>query len=87
MEAQSQVLDLPGETILHRDELKRRLAELKGHRDRLLINYIMRHPEMTYDQVGNQFGLVAEHVSQIARRGGVARKRGRKTKHCLSDPR
>jgi len=66
------------EQTMHRDELKRRLAELKAHRDQLLVDYVMCHPEMGYEQVGKQFGLVAEHVSLIARRRGVTRKRGKK---------
>lgn len=66
------------DNILHRDELNRQLGELKACHDGLLLDYIKRHPEMGYGQIGDKFGLVGEHVSLIARKNNIRRLRGRK---------
>jgi len=77
MDTQNQGLCL-AEKIMHRDELNNKLASLKAHRDGLLLDYIKMHPEMNYEQIGDKFGLVPEHVSLIARKSEVRRLRGRK---------
>ncbi len=66
------------EKIMHRDELNTKLASLKAYRDGLLLDYIKLHPQMSYEQIGDKFGLVPEHVSLIARKNEVRRLRGRK---------
>lgn len=77
MDSQSQLAS-SAEKVMHRDELNRKLASLKAYRDGLLLDYINLHPEMNYEQIGNKFGLVPEHVSLIARKNEVRRLRGRK---------
>ena len=77
MDAQNQGV-CSQEKIMHRDELNKKLASLKAHRDGLLLDYIKMHPEMSYEQIGDKFGLVPEHVSLIARKNEVRRLRGRK---------
>lgn len=77
MESQSQLACL-SEKIMHRDELNKKLASLKAYRDGLLLDYVKSHPEMSYEQIGDKFGLVPEHVSLIARKNEVRRLRGRK---------
>jgi hypothetical protein len=77
MDTQNQGACSP-EKIMHREELNRKLASLKAYRDGLLLDYINMHPEMNYEQIGEKFGLVPEHVSLIARKHDVRRLRGRK---------
>jgi hypothetical protein len=64
--------------VLHRDELNRQLSSAKAYRDKLLVDYIEVHPEMSYQEIGQRWGLVAEHVSLIARRNNIHRLRGRR---------
>jgi hypothetical protein len=77
MDSQNQLACSP-EKIMHRDELNTKLASLKAYRNGLLLDYIKLHPEMSYEQIGDKFGLVPEHVSLIARKNKVRRLRGRK---------
>jgi hypothetical protein len=46
--------------------------------DANVLDYIKLHPEMSYELIGDKFGLVPEHVSLIARKNEVRRLRGRK---------
>jgi hypothetical protein len=64
--------------VLHRDDLNRQLAAAKAYRDELLVDYIQMHPEMSYQEIGKEFGLVDAHVSLIARKNNVRRLRGRR---------
>jgi hypothetical protein len=77
MDSHSQLASLP-EKVMHREELNNKVASLKAHRDGLLLDYIKLHPEMSYEQIGDKFGLVPEHVSLIARKNEIRRLRGRK---------
>jgi hypothetical protein len=64
--------------VITRSELAARIQELKAERDELLLKYVQTHPEMSYHEIGRKFGLVAEHVSLIARKSNVRRLRGRR---------
>lgn len=65
--------------VMTRLELAARIQELKSERDELLLKYVQMHPEMSYHEIGRKFGLVAEHVSLIARKNNVRRLRGRRS--------
>jgi hypothetical protein len=78
-----EIMETLNEKVLHRDELNRQLASAKAHRDELLVDYIQTHPEMSYHEIGRMFGLVAEHVSLIARNNNVRRLRGRRSGFTL----
>jgi hypothetical protein len=65
--------------VITRSELAARIQELKAERDERLLKYIQTHPEMSYHEIGRKFGLVAEHVSLIARKNNVRRLRGRRS--------
>ena len=71
-------MEMRNDKVLHRDDLNKKLGALKAHRDELLLDYIQMHPEMPYAEIGKKFGLVAEHVSLIARANDLRRLRGRK---------
>ena len=70
--------------VITRSELAARIQKLKAERDELLLKYVQTHPEMSYHEIGRKFGLVAEHVSLIARKNNVHRLRGRRSgfTHC-----
>ena len=72
------IMETLNDKVLHRDGLNRQLASAKAYRDELLVDYIQMHPEMSYQEIGKRWGLVAEHVSLIARRNNVRRLRGRR---------
>ncbi len=69
--------------VITRLELAARIQELKAERDERLLKYIQTHPEMSYHEIGKKFGLVAEHVSLIARKNNVRRLRGRRSGFTL----
>lgn len=69
--------------VMTRLELAARIQELKSERDELLLKYVQTHPEMSYHEIGRKFGLVAEHVSLIARKNNVRRLRGRRSGYTL----
>ncbi len=69
--------------VITRSQLAARIQELKEERDELLLKFVRTHPEMSYHEIGWRFGLVAEHVSLIARKNNVRRLRGRRSGFTL----
>ena len=71
--------------IITRSELNSRIRQLKAERDGLLLSYIEAHEEMSYPAIGKLFELVPTHVSTIALKNGVRRKRGKKPNKQVSE--
>ena len=66
--------------IVRRTDLQHWLAALVAHRDNLLMQYVVAHPELSMKQIAVRFELTQPEVSRIANRLGVTRKRGRHKK-------
>ena len=66
--------------IVRRTDLQHWLAAMVAHRDMLLGEYVVAHPELSMKQIALRFELTQPEVSRIATRLGVTRKRGRHKK-------
>ena len=66
--------------IVRRTDLQHMLTAMVAHRDNLLMEYVIEHPELSMTQIALRFELTQPEVSRITNRFGVTRKRGRHKK-------
>lgn len=57
---------------------KSRMLERERGKRRKILEKVLEHPEITYDEIAKQSGLKKRRLSMIAQEGGIKRGRGRR---------